>query len=76
MMRTKEGKYGSLNDRGNLQRKQIQRDVRSCKGDPALWPYESAEDEQTAIELAYVKHTILMLREMEKNGDTVVSFGL
>ena len=35
-------------------------------------PYESAEDEQTAIEMAYVKHTILVLREVEKNGDTVV----
>ena len=34
-------------------------------------PYESAEDEQTAIEMVYVKHTILVLREMEKNGDTV-----
>ena len=34
-------------------------------------PYESAEDEQTAIEMAYVKHTILVLRVMEKNGDTV-----
>ena len=32
-------------------------------------PYESAEDEQTAIELAYVKHTILVLRKMKKNGD-------
>lgn len=35
-------------------------------------PYESAEDEQTAIEMAYVKHTILVLRDMQKNGDTVV----
>lgn len=34
-------------------------------------PYESAEDEQTAIEMVYVKHTILVLREMEKNGDTI-----
>lgn len=34
-------------------------------------PYESPEDEQTAIEMAYVKHTILMLREMRKSGDTV-----
>lgn len=34
-------------------------------------PYESAEDEQTAIEMAYVKHTILILREMERVGDTV-----
>ena len=37
-------------------------------------PYESPEDEQTAIEMAYVKHTILVLREMKKNGDTV-TFG-
>ena len=36
-------------------------------------PYESAEDEQTAIEMAYVKHTILVLREMERSGDTVAS---
>ena len=35
-------------------------------------PCESAEDEQTAIEMAYVKHTLLMLREIENNGDTVV----
>ena len=35
-------------------------------------PYESAEDEQTAIEMAYVKHTILVLRDMQKKGDTVV----
>jgi len=35
-------------------------------------PYESAEDEQTAIEMAYVKHTILMLRKIENNGDAVV----
>ena len=35
-------------------------------------PYESAEDEQTAIEMSYVKHTILVLREMGKNGDTVI----
>ena len=34
-------------------------------------PYESAEDEQIAIELAYMKHTILVLREIEKNGDIV-----
>ena len=34
-------------------------------------PYESAEDEQTAIEMAYVKHTILVLREMKKNGDFI-----
>ena len=34
-------------------------------------PYESKADEQTAIEMAYVKHTILVLRVMEKNGDTV-----
>ena len=34
-------------------------------------PYESAEDEQTAIEIAYVKHTISVLREMEKNGDKI-----
>lgn len=34
-------------------------------------PYESEEDEQTAIEMAYVKHTILVLREMKKNGDAV-----
>ena len=34
--------------------------------------YESAEDEQTAIEMAYVKHTILMLRKIENNGDAVV----
>ena len=34
-------------------------------------PYESAEDEQTAIEMAYVKHAILVVREMEKNGDTI-----
>ena len=30
--------------------------------------YESAEDEQTAIEMAYVKHTILVLQEMERNA--------
>ena len=35
-------------------------------------PYESAEDEQNAIEMAYVKHTILMLRKIENNGDAVV----
>ncbi len=35
-------------------------------------PYESVEDEQTAIEMAYVKHTILMLREIENNGDEVI----
>ena len=35
-------------------------------------PYESVEDEQTAIEMAYVKHTILMLHEMGKNGDAVI----
>ena len=35
-------------------------------------PYESNADEQTAIEMAYVKHTILVLRQMEKNGDEVV----
>ena len=34
-------------------------------------PYGSVEDEQTAIEMAYVKHTILLLREMEKNGDKI-----
>ena len=34
-------------------------------------PYESPEDEQTAIEMAYVKHTILVLREMERSGDVV-----
>ena len=34
-------------------------------------PFESAEDEQTAIEMAYVKHTILVLREMKKNRDIV-----
>ena len=32
-------------------------------------PYESAEDEQTAIEMAYVKHTIMILREMERVGE-------
>ena len=35
-------------------------------------PYESVEDAQTAIEMAYVKHTILMLRKIENNGDAVV----
>ena len=35
-------------------------------------PYESLEDEQTAIEMAYVKHTILVLREMERNGDLII----
>lgn len=35
-------------------------------------PYESKVDEQTAIEMAYVKHTILVLRKMEKNGDIVM----
>lgn len=35
-------------------------------------PYESAEDEQTAIEMAYVKHTTLVLRDMQKKGDTIV----
>ena len=35
-------------------------------------PYESVEDEQTAIEMAYVKHTIIMLREIENNGDEVI----
>ena len=34
-------------------------------------PYESPEDKQTAIEMAYVKHTILVLREIEKNGDSM-----
>lgn len=34
-------------------------------------PYDSAEDEQTAIELAYVKHTVLVLEKMQCNGDTV-----
>lgn len=34
-------------------------------------PYESEEDEHTAIEVAIVKHTILVLREMERNGDIV-----
>ena len=34
-------------------------------------PYKTKEDEDTAIEMAYVKHTILVLREMERNGDTV-----
>ena len=34
-------------------------------------PYESAEDEQTAIEMAYVKHTVLVLEKMQCNGDTV-----
>ena len=34
-------------------------------------PYETPEDEQTAIEMAYVKHTILILRKMEKNGDFI-----
>lgn len=33
--------------------------------------YESVEDEQTAFEMAYVKHTIFVLQEMKKNGDTV-----
>lgn len=37
-------------------------------------PYESVEDEQTAIEMAYVKYTILVLREVEKNGDSVVFY--
>ena len=37
-------------------------------------PYESPEDEQTAIEMAYVKHVILVLREVEKNGDSVVFY--
>ena len=37
-------------------------------------PYESKTDEQTAIEMGYVKHTILVLREMEKNGDTIIGF--
>jgi len=36
-------------------------------------PYESAEDEQTAIEMAYVKHTILV-QEMERNGDVVKDY--
>ena len=36
-------------------------------------PYESPEDEQTAIEMVYVKHTILVLREMEKNGDVIAA---
>ena len=35
-------------------------------------PYESKTDEQTAIEVAYVKHTILVLREMERNGDLII----
>ena len=35
-------------------------------------PHESVEDEQTAIEMAYVKHTILTLREIENNGDEVI----
>ena len=35
-------------------------------------PYELAEDEQTAIEMAYVNHTIIMLREIENNGDEVI----
>ena len=34
-------------------------------------PYESKEDEQTTIEMAYVKHTVLALREMERNGDVI-----
>ena len=34
-------------------------------------PYKSAEDEQTAIEMAYVKHTVLVLEKMQCNGDTV-----
>ena len=34
-------------------------------------PYESAEDEQTVIEMAYVKHTVLVLEKMQCNGDTV-----
>lgn len=34
-------------------------------------PYESAEDEQTAIEMAYVKHTIYTLMKMKKEGDYV-----
>ena len=34
-------------------------------------PYESKADEQTAIEMAYVKHTVLVLREKEKSGDVV-----
>ena len=34
-------------------------------------PYKTKVDEDTAIEMAYVKHTILVLREMEKNGDVV-----
>ena len=35
-------------------------------------PHESVEDEQTAIEMAYVKHTIIMLREIENNGDEAI----
>ena len=34
-------------------------------------PYESKEDKQTTIEMAYVKHTVLALREMERNGDVI-----
>ena len=34
-------------------------------------PFASKADEQTAIEMAYVKHTILILREMARNGDIV-----
>ncbi len=34
--------------------------------------YESKADEQTAIEMAYVKHTVLVLQRMEKAGDIVV----
>lgn len=32
-------------------------------------PYESAEDEQATIKMAYVKHTVLVLWEMEKAVD-------
>lgn len=34
-------------------------------------PYESEEDQHTAIEVAIMKHTILVLREMERNGDSI-----
>jgi len=35
-------------------------------------PYESKVDEQTAIEMAYVKHTIRILREMEAANNYLV----
>jgi len=32
---------------------------------------EPHEDEQTEIEMAFIRHTILALRRMEQEGDTV-----